>query len=128
MAIRTGVALLGLLAAGCAQPAAEPAGHAAEAAPRWQDPLEVERELAQRVDAQRAARRVRELCALGPRMGGTRSGARAAEYLREAFAALGLEVQVREDHPADACHEETAWRVTAQPEHSEAFVLESAWP
>jgi hypothetical protein len=117
----------GLLLASCA-----PAGHVQGSPERATTaealgPLEVERELAARVDAARAAQRVRELCALGPRMGGTRSGERAAGYLREAFSAMGLEVQVRQDPPL-RCHEESAWRVTATPEGGEPIELESAWP
>ena len=55
--------------------------------------------------AERAAARVRELCALGPRMGGTRSGARAAAYLREAFEGLGRALEVLEPSRATGARE-----------------------
>jgi hypothetical protein len=121
-------ALACLLLASCAGSAAPHLTAAVEpSAQRGRTPLDVERELAARVDEERAAERIRALCALGPRMGGTRSGARAADYLREQFEAMGLEVQVRED-PALRCHEETAWRVAAQGEGGETLELASAWP
>lgn len=128
MAHGRGVIWAGILLAGCAATElARKPGLQGAAQSRTLAPLEVERELAARVDHERAARRVRALCALGPRMGGTRSGERAAMYLRDAFAEIGLEVQVRRDPPL-RCHEESAWRVTVKPEHAEAFALESAWP
>jgi hypothetical protein len=92
-----------------------------------ESPLALEARLAAGVSAERAARRVRELCALGARMGGTRSGGRAATYLREAFEQIGLEVRVVTDPPR-RCHEETSWSVTATPQGGEPFALASAWP
>ncbi len=127
-ATRAGATLCCLLLAGCALSARPQTQASASEAAASRSPLQVERELAARVDAERAAQRIRELCALGPRMGGTRSGERAAAYLRTAFESMGLEVQVAEDLPAKACHEESAWHVTARPEHGEPFELASAWP
>jgi hypothetical protein len=112
--------LVALLLAGPSRPSGERAD-------RPETELAVEAALAGRVSAQRAAERVRALCAFGPRMGGTRSGERAASYLREAFEAMGLDVRVLEDPPR-RCHEESAWRVTAHPQESEPFELHSAWP
>ncbi|MGZ8255933.1 MAG: hypothetical protein ACXWVT_13850, partial [Burkholderiaceae bacterium] len=55
-------------------------------------------------------RYVRELVALGPRMGGTPSNEKSAAYLASHFKALGLDVRVEEDAPALA-HWEEGWRV-----------------
>ena len=43
------------------------------------------------ISESRAARTVRELVALGPRMGGTRSGEAAAKYLEQRFDGMGLD-------------------------------------
>jgi hypothetical protein len=51
---------------------------------------------------------VRELVALGPRMGGTPSGERAAAYLDKAFRAAGLATQTVADPPLVA-HWEDDW-------------------
>lgn len=53
---------------------------------------------------------VRELVALGPRMGGTPSGDRAAAWLEGRFKALGLSVEVAIDPPLLASWNET-WEV-----------------
>ena len=68
-------------------------------------------------------RYVRELVALGPRMGGTPSNERSAEYLARFFKEIGLDVEVAEDPPTLA-HWEDAWRV----ELEDGAVIESAWP
>src|SRR5688572_20356036 len=65
-----------------------------------------ERALAARVSRDRALAMVRELVALGPRMGGTASGDRAAGAVAAAFQAAGLPVEIVVD-PPDRVHEET---------------------
>ncbi len=95
-------------------------------APSDPSPVELETRLAALVDEAAMQREVRELCRLGPRMGGTESGARAAAYLRERFEKLGLEVRVVEDPPR-WCHAETAWSVVAV-RGEERRPLTSAWP
>ena len=81
------------------------------------------------VDPLRAKLRVRELVALGPRMGGTRSGDAAAEYVAKAFVELGLEVRVVET-PERKAWQPLAWKLTARVEGSQepAYPLERAWP
>jgi hypothetical protein len=85
--------------------------------------------LAALVDPTRAQRRVRELVAFGPRMGGTKSGERAAEYREREFRAAGLDARVLVDSE-HACHEESGWKVVARRagEPGEERVLASAWP
>lgn len=87
--------------------------------------------LASSVSDQRAARRVRELVALGPRMGGTASGKRASAYLARAFEELGLVVRSVEDSEL-WCHAESGWQLEARVLGGDAQVLEfplaSAWP
>jgi len=103
-------------------PCQEPAAHAA-----------AELALVAEVSDERAAKRVRELVALGPRMGGTASGAKAADYLAEAFRAAGLEARVVED-PETWCHEETGWKLAARAaplegeEEGPTRELARAWP
>lgn len=81
------------------------------------------------VDAVRAQVRVRELVAFGPRMGGTRSGDAAAEYVAKAFGELGLEVRVVET-PERRAWQPLAWTLSARIEGSkdEPRKLERAWP
>jgi hypothetical protein len=122
---RAGAAALGGLAIAfaAAQQPAEPQ------APRHpsQPALELEDAVAALVRPEQAQARVRELVALGPRMGGTESGRRAAEWTERAFASAGLEVRVLEDPPG-WCHEERSWSVRALREGSEPRALGSAWP
>ncbi|MDQ3070634.1 MAG: M28 family peptidase [Acidobacteriota bacterium] len=68
-------------------------------------------------------RMVRELVALGPRMGGTPSGDNAAEYRRAYFQKLRLPVIVADD-PAVLAHWESSWTLSIAP----GGRLESAWP
>jgi hypothetical protein len=94
--------------------------------------VEHEARLAALVDDVRMAQRVRELVALGPRMGGTESGARAAEWRGAAFTALGLAV-ARIEAPPRWCHEEERFsvraRVTGEDGQSASeHVLDRAWP
>jgi hypothetical protein len=98
---------------------------ATQVAPR----ADAESALWSRVDAGRAQRRVRELVALGPRMGATRSGDAAAAYVAAAFAELGLEVQVVET-PERSAWQPLAWKLSAQRLGSDepAHALERAWP
>jgi hypothetical protein len=87
-----------------------------------------ERKLAERVDPQRAQRRVRELVALGPRMGGTRSGDAAAAWSADAFRGAGLDARTVDDPEKDA-YQPLAWKAVARKVASgEALRLERAWP
>ncbi len=79
------------------------------------------------VDEARAQVHVRELAALGPRMGGTASGDRAAAWLADRFAALGLAVRTTLDTEKLA-HAESSWLVVVQPEGAEPWIASSAWP
>ncbi len=93
----------------------------------------LERALATLVDARRAAADVRDLVALGPRMGGTASGARASEHLRATFGELGLATRVIEDPPTWA-HEQDPWSLAARAlpleegGATEVLELARAWP
>jgi len=75
----------------------------------------------------RAAKTVRELVALGPRMGGTRSGAAAAKYLEGRFAAMGLGT-TRHLGREQWCHQELEWEVTVRIEGEDPYRLQRAWP
>ena len=75
----------------------------------------------------RAAKTVRELVALGPRMGGTRSGEAAAKYLEQRFAGMGL-ATTRHLGREQWCHQELSWEVTVRTEGEEPYGLERAWP
>src|SRR5687768_6440802 len=66
---------------------------------------------------------VRDLVNLGPRMGGTPSGDKAAEFRRAYFRKIGLESAVVDD-PAVLAHWESSWTLTVAPNGK----LESAWP
>ncbi|HEX6323752.1 MAG TPA: M28 family peptidase [Vicinamibacterales bacterium] len=66
---------------------------------------------------------VRDLVAIGPRMGGTPSGDKAAEFRRAYFANLGLAASIVED-PAVLAHWESGWTLAIEPNGT----LESAWP
>ena len=68
-------------------------------------------------------RYVRELVAFGPRMGGTPSNDKSADYLSAFFKKSGLEVAILEDPPALA-HSEQSWRVALE----DGAVIESAYP
>jgi hypothetical protein len=75
------------------------------------------------VDEAALRRSVRELVGFGPRMGGTPSNERSAQYLAAFFEKLGLDVQVKEDPPKLA-HWEDSWSV----EFEDGGGIESAWP
>ena len=62
------------------------------------------------VDQARMQATVHELVRLGPRMGGTPSGARAAAAIAAAFAGAGLAPETIED-PPQAVHWEDSWSV-----------------
>lgn len=79
-----------------------------------------------RIDHDRCAADVRALVERGPRMGGTRSGDRAATWLAAEFLAAGLDVNVYAD-PLKWAHEELAFEVVAHGP-TESFTLERAWP
>lgn len=91
-------------------------------------PPSVQRELSlmETVDELRLRDDVRALVALGPRMGGTVSGERAAEWRAGQFATAGLTVRVLED-PAKWCHEEGLWSVAVEV-NGALEDLESAQP
>jgi hypothetical protein len=66
---------------------------------------------------------VHDLVALGPRMGGTPSGDKAARFLDQYFTRLGLKTEVFTDPPKLA-HWEDRWQVTL----ASGEAIESAWP
>ena len=68
-------------------------------------------------------RYVRELVAFGPRMGGTASNDRSAEYLAAFFKSHGLEVSILED-PSALAHSEQSWNVSLE----DGAAIESAYP
>lgn len=68
-------------------------------------------------------RAVHDLVALGPRMGGTPSGDKAAAFLELYFTRLGLKTETFTDPPKLA-HWEDRWQVTL----ASGEVIESAWP
>ncbi len=86
-----------------------------------------------RVKDERALESVRALVALGPRMGGTPSGDRAAAWLAERFREAGLAVEVVED-PEKLAHHEAGFSVRAEAHaaggksESLEFDLGRAWP
>ncbi|MFT5152758.1 MAG: hypothetical protein ACI841_002757, partial [Planctomycetota bacterium] len=84
-------------------------------------------ELLAKVSETAMQERVRQFVALGPRMGGTRSGKRAADARVEAFESMKLPVRVIEG-PERLCHEESEWTVVAKPKAGDAWQLESPWP
>ena len=104
----------------------EPAGSGTAAASATPS-LTAERALAAKVDDKRAARRVREVVQLGPRMGGTASGLRSVRYLEAAFKDMGLST-VRHLARKTWCHGETAWSVRATVEGSDPVEIARAWP
>jgi aminopeptidase YwaD len=90
------------------------------------------RALVAQVDEARMQERVRMLCELGPRMGGTDSGHAAAAKLIEAFRGFGVAAQIRED-PELWSHQEDAWSVAIrtlddQGQPGQPQLLSSAWP
>ncbi len=87
----------------------------------------VELRVAARVSDERAAKLVREIVALGARMGGTDSGGRSAAFLTERFGAMGLEV-VQHLAPKKWCHEETDWALTIHVAGEEPRTIERVWP
>jgi hypothetical protein len=88
------------------------------------DGLQEERALADHISETRLRKTVRDLVALGPRMGGTPSGDAAAAYVARAFAGYGLDVDVIDDPPVDAYWAD-AWEVRIG---TSSIQLESAWP
>jgi hypothetical protein len=105
------------------------AGHQACAVPEVPPASAIEREarLAALVSPERAASRVRALCALGPRMGGTASGDAAADFAALALADHGLDVRIETDPPRRA-HSESSWELVARSADGERRALASAWP
>jgi hypothetical protein len=84
---------------------------------------EIERALAGMVSEVRMQETVRQLCAFGPRMGGTSSGDAAAEWLAETFSQAGLEVEIHEGAEVNF-HEEDDWEVSVVG----GATLTMAWP
>lgn len=82
-----------------------------------------EESFASAVNQEHLKRYVRELVALGPRMGGTPSNEKSSAFLAAYFEKLGLETSVVEDAPRLA-HWEADWRV----ELEDGGVLDSAYP
>jgi len=95
---------------------------AAGAGPRAQ--ADRERAFADAVSEAGLRQTVRDLVALGPRMGGTPSGDRAADHLARAFEALGLDTRVLDDD-AGPTHVERSWRVALS---GSGALIESAVP
>lgn len=85
-------------------------------------PPAVENRIASFVSREKALATVRELVALGPRMGGTASGDRAAAAVAGHMRELGLSVELLEDPPI-RFHEERLWQVALGDRR-----LASAWP
>ncbi|MGK0218524.1 MAG: hypothetical protein ACI9HE_002018 [Planctomycetota bacterium] len=88
--------------------------------------------LSQRVDSERAAAWVRSLVECGPRMGGTPSGALAAEFLEKTFKNMGLATQVIEG-PEKRVYWEEPWTMVAHlgatdSLAAEELTLHQAWP
>ncbi len=83
-------------------------------------------DLAENVSEEILARRVHEIVAFGPRMGGTPSGERIAAQRERWFASFGLAVRRSEGEPA-WCHEEESFSVRAHVA-GEAIDLTRAWP
>lgn len=115
---RTAPAVLLLLSVGLAWqvPAVSPSP------PRTKHPAE--EALSAAVSSDRLRKDVRDLVALGPRMGGTPSGDRAAAHADRLFREMGLESRIERDPPLLA-HWEDEWAVEIAPAGG---WLESAWP
>jgi hypothetical protein len=116
-----GIAGLGAIAAPQGGAAAPRAGRVTPR-PAFTPPA-AEALLAGEVDQARLQATVRDLVRLGPRMGGTPSGERAAAAIAAAFAGAGLTPQTTDDPPQPA-HWEDAWSVELVP----GGPLASAWP
>ena len=111
---KPGLAALGALAALAMAPAAPRPAFVPPAA---------EALVAGEVDQARMQATVHELVRLGPRMGGTPSGDRAAAAIAAAFASAGLTPETIED-PPHPVHWEDSWTVELMP----GGRLASAWP
>jgi Peptidase family M28 len=115
------LAIVGLTWTLAAAAGARPLG--VDATPPAFAPPAAEGLLAGAVEVARLQATVRELVALGPRMGGTPSGDRAAAAIAAAFAGAGLAPQTIEDPPGPA-HWEDGWSVELVP----GGALPSAYP
>ena len=120
---RSALALLPALLATTPSPAPDPA-RAPEARPAASvsRSAELEARLAATVSRMAALATVRDLTALGPRMGGTPSGDRAAAYVAARLRDLGVSVEVTLD-PEQEVHWESSWTV-----EQGGTALASAWP
>ncbi len=88
--------------------------------------------LVTKTQASRAAKTVQELVALGPRMGGTPSGDRAANYLATSFRALGLETRTILEKEK-LVHWEDSWSLVAtitpgEDSDTDTIPLLRTWP
>ena len=83
-----------------------------------------EEAFASEVSTDRLRHDVRDLVALGPRMGGTPSGDRAAAHVDRLFRGMGLDSGIERD-PELLAHWEDEWAVEIAPAGGR---LESAWP
>ena len=82
--------------------------------------------LASRIDRNRAAARVRELVALGPRLGGSPSARRALQLRAQWMESAGLGLERRADGELD-WWEPARWRVIARADGVRRDLV-SAWP
>lgn len=114
----------GSAALAASSPAAAPAAATVQQPPLKSQfqPAPLEALLAERLAAARMQQTVRDLVTLGPRMGGTPSGDRAAAYLAAAFEQAGLPARTAED-PLAPAHWEDSWSVEIGGHR-----LASAWP
>lgn len=78
------------------------------------------------IEEEALTRTVHDLVERGARMGGTRSGDRAATYLAGQFLAAGLDVNIYADPPKWA-HQELSFQVIAHGPDG-PVVLDRAWP
>lgn len=92
--------------------------------PTKSEPHRAEAAFAEAVSSDRLTKDVRDLVALGPRMGGTPSGDAAAAHLDRTFREMGLASRIERD-PALLAHWEEHWSVAIAPSEGD---LESAWP
>ncbi|MBI3846835.1 MAG: M28 family peptidase [Planctomycetes bacterium] len=92
------------------------------------DVAPAEARIAAEVSAERMSKEVAALVAIGPRMGGTPSGDRAAAHLADAFRAAGVDsVEVVTDEAAKRLVHEEEW-FSVRLGDSPPRELTSAWP
>ncbi|MCI0561027.1 MAG: M28 family metallopeptidase, partial [Nitrososphaera sp.] len=89
-------------------------------------PRDVEASFASAVSQSRLQETVHKLVEFGPRMGGTESGDKSAEYLTEQFRSAGLEVKVVQD-PELLSYEHTNWSLAVEEPASMKGLIENEW-